>query len=230
VKLLRKILEGLEEGVDELETQLTKQSVDVKQPGKTDEVPLLFDEAASDVLELLRGTLAEWSGENAGGVGKLGECRRHLAWLITHVVDLRSEPDIDRMFRKLIYVRSRIYSVIDRRQEKVALGRCACGLDVWSFPDREVWVCKCGERFNVQTTRERFRNIGREQKVTAKQAEALGEVYGRVIRARTVHQWHRRRHLSDHGKNEEGLWVFRFGDLLELAGEGVVQQLEVNDT
>lgn len=244
-KAIRKILLDIYDLVEELEIQVTRQNVAPRQPGGTgtkDEFPILFDQRASEVTDLVLETLGQWTGEVTRRQPAATTCssRYERARLLTQhlatcALELSLEPGIQDELR---YLRSRVLKVIDIQPGTIPIGACGCGEVVrararwqdneWVYPPTT--TCRgCGQLYDVATSRAKLQERGREQLVTAQEAVALGEIAeGVQFKEATIRNWVRRGHLevreTDPVTRQN---KFRFSDLLALAARSRVKgQLE----
>lgn len=216
------LLGDIREIIDELDVQITKQSVGAKSVGgKSSEASLVFDEHASEVLDLIVATLAPWTeGFNVTiawiSLTKAGKAVLLAEFLMKRTTDIaRREPNAGQMLEECAYAYRKALEAIDRRQAKIPLGVCTCGRFVHGDGDAVVAVCACGEPWGVQATRERLTALGREQLVTAQEAIAIGQLEGRQFNKWTILSWVKRGKL-DIRDVTGGENYYRFGDLLAL--------------
>jgi len=226
-KILRGLLSEVADLVPELELQVTKQSVGEKSVGGgSDEAPLLFDEQASAVLDLVLETASSWVPDNPAGLDlyvsltRFEKAQRLVDYLVAHVALLARDPAAGKAFNEFGHLRAQISKAIDRRPERTALGTCSCGRPLTADARAQYKTCGgCQRVYDVQGTRDHLIDLGRDQWITARQAEELGEIApGRRFKASTIRSWQRRGkvqwgHEDSNGSNST--W-YRFGDLLDL--------------
>lgn len=220
VRRLRDLLIECRDLVDELEVQITRQSVGTKSVGGSTsaEDPLVFDEAASKVLDQFLERLSNWAlGEKVAWVSlsRGGKAVFALDHLIANVFELSKQEGGYLAFGEFSYLKFKALSAIDRKEPKIPLGTCECGRMIHGKPGRSSAPCPCGAVYNVRASRLKLQLLGRDQLVTATQAVALGEIEGRRLNKNTIRSWAKRGKLESHG-TDDGENLYRFGDLLDL--------------
>lgn len=224
-KRLREILIEVADLAQDLEIQVTRQSVAAKSPGgEAAETPLMFDEYASEVARVVRDTLQPYYMPTGKlrAVELLGlSVYAQIEWmariLAFHVSVLVRDESNRSLYEEVMHARSLILKAIDRRPNLILLGVCGCKRPVYSLPDKRVYVCECGQVFDVQASRKILRGLGRDQLVTARQAEQLGEIEGKQLKAATIWKWVQRGKLDVADTDSTtGDRLYRFGDLLDL--------------
>lgn len=226
-KALRKILIELKQMVTQLEIQVTRQAVGAKSPGgKSAETPLIFDAWASESADIVFQTLAAWSEENPLGVDAYTRARRQAQWLVDNVVVLSQDENAADCLDEVTHALRVALRTIDRKANLIPLGVCDCGTSILARPWKKVVVCnKCDSAYDVQATRANLQQLGRDRIVTAQEAIALGELYGKALNRKTITTWVRRGKLQQ-GENASGVYTYRFGDLLDLCRERVADEIQ----
>jgi hypothetical protein len=105
--------------------------------------------------------------------------------------------------------------LIDVRTERLYLGECTCGVAIYGSSEHdEVHCWKCRTVYRTEEWRKANAEAGRELLVTvAEAAQYLGEVYGIQATAQRIRRWK----PVPVGADDEGVPVYRLGDLLDLA-------------
>lgn len=225
VKKLRALLVEIRTLVGELELQITRQSVGEKSVGgKSDEAPMMFDEKASEALDIMLATLAAWTEGHSeklawSSLSRAGKTIAICDWLIHNVVWLSRQDDAVTAYEEFEHLVRLSFFAIDRKVQKIPIGICDCGRPVHTTAARKTVSCACGQVYDVESSREKIRKQGEEQWVTADEAIALGEVRGRRFNKHTIRSWVRREKLVVRGLGTSGENLYRFGDLLALRSE-----------
>ncbi|WP_305781422.1 hypothetical protein [Nocardia nova] len=230
---LRKTLIDLRGYIEDLHDQITRQTRNAagQEIGKSTEEPLPFDLNASNALDTVNTALMSWVDPPAGADKYAGAYAMidELLGTIPRIATTETAPALIDDMRRVARIAEK---AVDRKSGGVMLGVCPCGRPVHANPEREWYRCRCDRLFSVVATRERLQELGRDQLVTAQDAEKLGELRGQRLRAKTVTQWRRRgkvrcrlAYLEDDSCDHPGQeHRFRFGDLLSLlpapSGEG----------
>jgi len=233
VKILGQIVKDLKEYSDELETQITRQVKGAPSvgAGSSDESRLAFDYEASRARDHLETVLARIFAENTEAnahaylQGRTIEDRIRilLAWFRMYYVYLGRSPQGPQILADLDHALHRAMRVCDRKQDKIHIGVCECGQDISAYPKQSsIITCpKCGSEFDPAKTRRRMRIEGGSQHVTIKQAQKLGEIWGRKVNTNTVKSWHRRGKIKctdpNCGKGHEHTYLM--SDILTLHKE-----------
>ncbi len=148
-------------------------------------------------------------------------------WHLEEYVRLGRLETGPRMYQDMANVwKTTVEPAIDRRDSKSWVGDCECGraMRAWTNPDHHAYnssfLCVCGKIHDITQSRSELQELGTEQLVSARDAEALGEIYGATIKPGTIRQWRNRgrlecaRCVKDVSVCTEH--IFRFGDVLEL--------------
>lgn len=231
VKLLGSLVKSLKEYADELETQITRQDRGAPTVGGgSGEPKLAYDHDASQARDGLEIILAHWFAAStdpeahAKLQGHTQERRIDilLAWFRHHCVYLGRSAGGPEILADLDQALNQAQRAVDRKNTKVWIGNCGCGKPVMAFPKQQATVqCECGAEYDPQGSRRDLRVLGGQQVVTIRQAQKLGEVWGRKINPSTVRSWHRRQQLECQGDCvEEGhIHTYLMSDLLTLHKE-----------
>ncbi|MFE7796997.1 hypothetical protein [Nocardia sp. NPDC057440] len=229
VPKLRRLLLDILDVIDELEIQVTRQSVGARSVGSSghDEQPVLFDEAAQDALDHLLETLKPWCVEVtehrftiSGSIDRSSLGRFFVKLLLHSVVQLSRNERAGTAFQELRLAHSKALAAVDRQRQKIALGTCGCGRPVHAREGALIVTCSCGREFDVQGSREQTRAWTEDYLITANQAVDLGEIGSKRFNASTIRSWVRRQRLNARGTDPtSGEALYRYGDLLGLLSQ-----------
>lgn len=204
---------------EELQIQITRQAKGAPSVGRPGgEVPLAFDDDASEASWVLATVLNVWSKEVPSPYTPPREYSTTglAVWLQHHTLALAALIDAGDCAIEINDAVTQATRAIDRHPPALFLGQCACGRALYLRSDSE-WVdCACGRSHDAQAMREQNRAHGRQWMVTAREASRLlGEVYGKPISTAGIRQWVRRGKLAatvtDPSTRED---LFLLGDLL----------------
>lgn len=237
LRLLRKTLVAIKEIVHDLEIQITKQDRGARSVGGggSHEAPLPFDLGSSEALSFIGDRLAHWFADVTDGKrhsaiqGLTTENRvKVLLWwhLQNYVWTGRyCGPDMLADFDEALLKAVR---AVDRKTSRIWIGNCDCNRPVHAYPNQKDLVdCECGQQYDPAKSRRDMRVLGGQQIVSARQAESLGEVFGRTIKRHTILQWHRREKLLCRSEDRDPVigcyrgcnHVFLMSDILTLHKE-----------
>lgn len=218
-KKLLAALTTLREVIPELENQITRQVKGAPVVGRSSRTSKLpFDAAASESADVVINTLAAWCEKPPEGLSSVTADRTKTAallvdWHLCHYILLSRRDDAavyaDEIHTALRYA----MTAVDRRPEKVIVGRCRCGTALVAQPDLKDVECRiCAATYAADDLRRSVQQRTHDARVTARQAQALIGV-----RAGTVRKWCERGRLQSVGVDlHTSEMLFRLGDLQRL--------------
>lgn len=130
---------------DELDTQTARQASRDHGPVATAaERPLPYDPRAAERSWLLRNTLTGWIRDlepdvNAQPADTLPAMAR---WLLARLGDLVVHPAGDEAVAEIRYAVTQAWRVVDNPPERVFLGVCECGTELWAPMDATLVRCR----------------------------------------------------------------------------------------
>lgn len=207
---------------DELDVVLTRQSRYSDPEGRGGDKALPFNLKASDTGEALRGTLNTWCRLIAEERGK-GLPEDHPAavarWLLNHVTWLRHHRAGADAVDEITSVVHKLRYVVDRPAERVYAGPCRdCDGDMYAKPDAASVECRpCGLSYDVAEMLDWMRGQVYGRLVTAKEGVVLLSRFGLPIQQKTIDKWVERKRLSVHSRDSDGVRLYLFDSLVELA-------------
>lgn len=193
------------------------------------EIPLGFRPAAVEVADVLHVTLAVWARHVAQAQGlplydvPAEHPARLAAWLYGWREAVRHLVAVGQLTDEIGYAVRTARRTIDRPADRIYLGPCDdCEEDLYTGLKAEQVVCECGRPYRVEDRRAWLLRGLREHLATASEiAAGIGDLYGQPINRGTIHQWHHRNRLHEHGTTREGWPLFKVGDVLNLASKQV---------
>ncbi len=233
---LRCVLFSLSDLITELQTQVTKQSVGAPSVGHSPsyEWKIPFDTDASSAAYSIHDTLTHWFLPQIGeeypffktDLSKISVDHYMISWFLSTCVETARLSTGPEMYNDFVDACKLAVDAIDRKESEAWVGDCDCGRSVRAYTDPDsplyqpIVMCACGELHIVSKARETLKQLGAEQIVSGKDAEALGEIYGFQIKRSTVRTWHARKQLECcrcFGEDVcDGQHIYRFGDILDL--------------
>lgn len=193
--------------------------------GGTREQPLGYRPAVTEAETQLRSTLAYWGRLVAAANGvplyelPVARASQLAKWLAAHRDTIKRHEGAAVLLAELRAANVAARRLIDRPAERVYLGRCTCGRELYARERAHQVVCSgCQTVHSVGERRTWLRDLIRDQYATAADiAAGIGELHGTDISRKTINQWHHRRRLTSCGLSPDGHPLFRIGDVLDLA-------------
>lgn len=200
----------------ELEVELTRQTQKGdRQQGRSNESNLPFSFAASDLLHELRFWLVTTiEALTPRDVRLDGSWEALCATLALREHWLALFPTAGDAVRSLADFRRRALRLIDSDPERVWIGDCDCGSPRRPIRGQRLWTCpNCDATWDVQEVIEYRDEVARDQLLTTDEIKLLCGVPKSTIRS-----WAKRRRIASGGINRDGANLYRYGDVLDLAG------------
>lgn len=188
----------------------------------TRERPLGYRPAATAAADLMHLTLAYWARTIAHELGltvRGGTTVGLALWLGRHRETIRHHQHAVDLVNQVRSVIGTARDVIDRPPDRIYIGRCACGSDLYARERSHQVACPvCRKIHSVADRRAEMLAEIREHLATAAEiAAGIGELHGQQINRKTINKWSSRDRLTVRGYSPEGYPLFRIGDVLDLA-------------
>lgn len=225
----RRDLTDLPDLVRELDVVLTRQTQIGSGNGvrRSAEIPLPYDQNASDVKANLVNTLTTWARELDLGDGNppTPNIRGYCGWLLHRIERIRMHPAADEITDEIGYSVSIVRKVIDLPAPRVLAGPCPiCERPVYGPEGAVNAVCKYCERAGIESIvdvdpgqAKRWQDAG-GQLVTRTIALAALAHLSRPVKPETFRSWVKRGQVKRHpDPTSAGRVLYRLGDVLMLA-------------
>lgn len=214
-------LDRVVEVLEELDTTITR--TDAMAPErlgssghKVRVVP--YNQTASDARTELERVLRVHAVQIAGylGVEVLPGPRHHARFLRHHAHHMVGLDGTSVIYSDVQRAAASAWRAVDRRPERVFLGKCSCGEDLQTTRRAHFTKCVgCGTRHDVAQRRTDMLAAARDRTGTAAElAKILPWFAGNPIKANTINQWAARGRLQ--GETVGNRTVYRIGDVLDL--------------
>lgn len=160
------------------------------------------------------------SREAARRYGDLSQVS-HAALLIAQHLDwLRHRPHIEQALPELEDACRDLVRVVDRPPDLELVGACDCGVRLYGKRGGTWITCRgCGQLHHAPSRWDAAWQQAQEQLVTAAEAVAL-MLHEKLITTRAqprkrINQWAHRGQIAQHGTNDRGEAVYRYGDIAD---------------
>jgi hypothetical protein len=199
---------------------------------RASERPLPYDPRAAERTWLLRNTLVGWVRDlepdvRAQPVDTLPGLSR---WLLARLGDLLVHPAADEAVSEIGYAVRLAWRVVDNPPERVFLGACGCGVDLFAPMDARAVRCRdCGAEYDPDDLRDGLTSKLAGHLVTAQEFAGYAVRYlGAPVRAQerleaSVRTWAARGRVRPAGAVSRASGppqpTYRFGDLAARLAE-----------
>jgi hypothetical protein len=213
-KQLGKALTTLVWLIPEVQVEVTRQTKKELPVRRAEgDMPLVFDCEASEVAWIIDNTVRAWA-EEVGCAPTAAELRRR-------VIDLAQLLNAPQCLTEMQQAVKLGFRQVDRSPVRLYIGDCECGQRVYARIDDEhtETECRgCGETYNIEASRQKNQEYGRDYQVTAREAvQYLGAVHGRQLTVDRICTWARRGKFESVGVDQSGQKLYRLGDIIETA-------------
>jgi hypothetical protein len=252
--LLRQALLSCATYAAELDVTLSRQTSGGGSSGsQAANVPLPYDEDASDAAHAMHGMLTTWvrvvAEQPPGPCRHMGPhpregCRRCSAWprdtsaacarwLAERVATIRRLDAAAEMLGDVTAASRRAERKVDRHPaDHLTLGPCrsvaedrCCVAWLRARPDASLATCwNCGAGWDVAERKAILLRLAEDTLAGAATISQALRGYGVEVNEATLRSWVHRRQLVAHGRDPEGHSQYRVGDVLALAAQAAARK------
>lgn len=197
---------------------------------RSDEKPVPFNDAASEVFFELRRVVARWTrtvSHHHDHLQSLASTVEQAAEWLSLIPTLLAElPDAGLMREEIREVVHQVYRVIDRPFDRMYVGRCdvvvhpplaPCGESLYAVEGRDTVECRaCGTTWGVDEQRGWLTAQLVDQLAPASDLVGLVTSLGRYLTTPMIRSWKRRGMLKVVDVDDRGRDLFRVGTVLDL--------------
>lgn len=196
--------------------------------------PLPWDDAASDLIALLAGTLHHWACTLVElhphlSLDRVGSTPGAAAWLARYPSFLAGHPAAADLYASLMSCVDRVRRRVDRPPARCYAGPCRaitpagpCPEHLYAWPDRTMVRCpRCRTDHDVAQRRDWLLSEVEDCLATAAEiSQAIPNLLGRPIKVSTIRNWAHTGRLAPrppHPADPHGYARYRIGDVVALA-------------
>ena len=196
--------------------------------GRSTEVPLPYDPAASSAAWMLGNTVTSWARHVADERGQtlpqsttpgdpVTSATVAAGWLRGHVEWLRHRPEAGEAVDEIAYAVAEARHRVDHhRPDRWYAGPCDCGRDLYAHPGAATVTCPdCDLTWPVDARREWMLATVADTVATAAEASRALTALGRQVTASMVYNYAARGRIVAVDQDRQGRPLYRIGAVLE---------------
>ena len=140
-------------------------------------------------------------------------------YLLGHADWVRTQHWAPEILDELLDVERQLRRLVDRPRERIYAGPCReCNGDMYGRPGAAKVDCRpCGLEYDVAEMVDWMRSRVYGRLVTAREAVMLLGRFGLSVQQKTIDKWVERKRLSVHSHDNDGVRLYLFDELMELA-------------